>query len=256
MFSKTSQEYLWALFAKKTFNHDKQLSLIRKHFPLHKFPSLLEIASGAGIFLGDVEETGYSCTGLDINGERISLATILNKTRSGNCNFSACNAGDFTSSEKFDGAFWMNVPLDIDTLINEFIDCATRCIRPNGRIVFDYLISTTQNSEVGVESWVDDLIHDGDDLLPRGHYQRTVVIDYSTIPWHVSWDICHAGHDKNGLSFSCAYDVPVVNHDEVRQKVTAKGWTHIQEIDCGDIVLDGRPSGFGFKTELFEKIKT
>lgn len=254
MKKENRQEYLWALFAKNTFNHDNQIAQVKECFPNTEFQSLLELGCGAGMFLGEVDTLGYKCTGVDINKDRISLAKILNRNRKGNCKFYPYKAEDFKNEGESDGVFWMNVPLDFDTITTEFIECAYRCLRPKGRILFDYLIYNGNqiNSHKGI--WSDNLFNENDHIIPSGTYQRNVILDYTKVPWQVSWEISPCDHKNEELSFCYDYEVPIIDNNDLRQKIEDKGWNYLREIDCGKIVLDGRSSGFSYKTDLFEKI--
>jgi SAM-dependent methyltransferase len=244
-------EYLWFLFAKQSFAYEDQLKMVLYELPVKKYPRILELGCGVGYFLSKLDENGYECTGIDMNVERINLAKRLNKLWKRNCSFHNCRAREFRPRIKysFDGAIWMNVPLDIDTLTDEFLGCIKYNVRKGGLIIFDYLTIDKENQPTDHCEWVDELYHQGDDFLPAGTYKRKVTINYSKKPWEIVWI---AEEVKSGIKlFEYRTSLPTVNSSLLREIYFKHRLKHIKEVCFGRIEFDGVPSGLSFIIDLF-----
>ncbi len=245
-------QYLWLLFAERTFNYERSIQMICEMLSTATYGRLLELGCGTGSLLAQLESKGYQCTGLDMDPARIELARRLNEQRQGRCTFVHSTAGNYRPSEMFDAAIWMNVPLSFGVLTEEFLPCITRSVRRRGRALFDYL--TPQNGHPkGRKQWVDDLDFAGNDLLPQGHYQRTVTMNFDSSPWSVHWVGRRLRGTQHETVFEYSVSLPTLDASALRAAYRKQGWVHAKEVLAEPIAIENEGVGFRFVVDLFER---
>ncbi len=247
-------QYLWLLFAERTFSYERSVRMILGEVPIGEYPRLLEIGCGTGTMLALLEREGYLCTGVDIDSTRIHLARLLNDRCGGRCEFVDLPANRYHASQQFDAAVWMNVPLSIEALVGEFLPCIERNVRPGGRVLFDYL--TSHNSvrrPGGSEEWVDELEFAGNDLLPEGLYRRTVTMDFSEHPCSVRWlgDSLIGGHVERMFDYRTS--LPTLERHRLRDAYSERGWRHVAECLAEPIKIDGKATRLMFVIDIFDR---
>lgn len=115
----------------------REVSFLRRHLPLDRYPRILDLACGAGRHANALAERGYSVTGVDLDPDVLELA------RGGageNATFVEADMRDLGHvGERFDAAvcLWQSFGYFDSRTNRAVLREVHSCLRPRGRLILD-----------------------------------------------------------------------------------------------------------------------